>query len=214
VDQTGAPKDGFVTAIKGQDGRMPAPPKGDLYVRDPIAARAKAIRDRVALYKEQKKDVPEHLQELYDQLPPEEVDTNEEVELVDAVTGEHVAEVHLDEGRPQPAGVGSNTPVYGSQVQLEPETVTLAELSASLASMPNVTPELKFNAPAPAAGGAGSLEAQIAAISRAAGEEVKIPEVDITKTVEPPKAPEPVAPRPPAAKRSPGRPRKSVQPKK
>src|ERR1700756_1185717 len=117
VDQTAEPIEGFVTAIQGRDGRLPAPPKGDLYVRDPIAARAKAIRDRVAMYKEQGREVPEHLQNMYDELPPEGGDTNEPVELVDEVTGEHVAEEKLEEGAPPPSGVGANENVFPEELK-------------------------------------------------------------------------------------------------
>lgn len=219
VTQTTEGKGGYISAIKGQDGRLPAPPKGDLYVRDPIAARAKSIRDRVAMFKEQHRPVPEHLQKLFDELPPEATDDNLEVELVDAVTGDHVAEVELDPGQPQPSGVGSNTNVYpdelkpGHTAPAEPQpnpephkgsldgptgTVVDGVIDVEEVPLPAVTSQLVSGPVAikpeikftePA--GEGSLVAQTAAISRAAGEAVAVPEVDVTKTIDPPKEPEP-----------------------
>jgi hypothetical protein len=103
VAQTGELKDGYVSAVSGRDGRLPVAPKGDLYVRDPGAARAEAIRERVAMHKRHGTPIPDHLQMLYDRLPPE--GDNEDVELVDAVTGEHVAEVEMLHDGAQPEHV-------------------------------------------------------------------------------------------------------------
>lgn len=94
VDQTTeALRPGYITAVQGRDGRIQAPPRGDMYVRDPRAARAQAIRDRVAQFKEQGIEIPDHLQKLFDELPDPAA---QEVELVDAVSGEHVADVELE----------------------------------------------------------------------------------------------------------------------
>lgn len=104
VDQTAELRSGLVTAVLGQDGRLPAAPDGDRFVRDPRAARAKAIRERVAMHREQNIPIPDHLQALFDELPPDDGTVkNEDVELV-TDSGEHVAEVDLDKGEPQPSG--------------------------------------------------------------------------------------------------------------
>ncbi len=95
TDQSTEPRPGYVSALQGRDGRTPAPPEGELYVRDPAAARADAIREKVALYKSQGLPIPEHLQHMYDSLP---ANGNSDIELVDATTGAHVAEV--DDGEP------------------------------------------------------------------------------------------------------------------
>lgn len=182
VDQTVEPRGGYVTAIVGQDGRLPAPPEGDLYVRDPRAARAKAIRDRVQMYKDQQKEVPEHLQRLFDELPDETGVINEEVELVDQVTGEHVAEVILDEGEPQPSGTGSNTNVFKSRDTVE----DVGTVSAAIEVPDVAVPEIKFTQPT-----GTTVDAQTAAIVRAAGEPVELP-----------KPPIPTAPRPPRVKKA------------
>lgn len=83
---------GDVTINSGNEGRLPAPPKGEMYIRDPEAARAQAIRERVAMYKGQGKPVPEHLQHLFDTLPEHE---KTDIELVDAKTGRHISDVQV-----------------------------------------------------------------------------------------------------------------------
>jgi arginyl-tRNA synthetase len=57
----------------GKAGRVPPPPEGKIYVRDPAAASAQAIKDAVAVYEATGAEVPEHLAELAAGLS-EEVD--------------------------------------------------------------------------------------------------------------------------------------------
>ena len=59
--------------VLGKAGRVPPPPEGKIYVRDPAAASAQAIKDAVAVYEATGAEVPEHLAELAAGLS-EEVD--------------------------------------------------------------------------------------------------------------------------------------------
>ena len=142
VNQTAEPRTGLVTAVQGQDGRLAAAPEGDMYVRDPRAARAKAIRERVALHVEQGIPVPKHLQALFDELPPEDGTVkNEDVELI-TEAGEHVAEVDLDEGEPQPSGTyaAQGAPKHRVAVEpaVEPEPVVESESDSEAISQETI----------------------------------------------------------------------------
>lgn len=97
-------------AVAGQAGRMQVPPEGGMFVRDPAAARAQAIRDKVALFQREGLPVPPHLQSLLDGLPVGEDDSA--VELVNSVTGEHIADVDVDAGETPPANIGSTSNIF------------------------------------------------------------------------------------------------------
>lgn len=227
TDQTvEAKRPGYVTAVQGRDGRLAVPPKGDLYVRDPQAARAKAIRDRIALHKELKQPIPPHLQKLFDDLPDEDAAS---VDLVDAVSGEHVAAVELEtaaapEIEPEsavfrdgaliaskPAVPGPTGTVVDDIVDVEPAELVEVEPEVEPTELPSEFVDLGF-IDEPAA------DAQSAAIARAAAvaepevvdvEEVALPEEKpvahagqgtLTATAEAvpaPPAPEPPKPAPP-----------------
>lgn len=73
---------------------MQVPPDGGMFVRDPAAARAQAIREKVALFQKEGVPIPEHLQTLLDGLPDGD---DSAVELVDKVTGKLLAEVDVDD---------------------------------------------------------------------------------------------------------------------
>lgn len=104
-----------MSAVRGRDGRTSPPPAGGVYVRDPAAARAEAIRERVAQHLRRGEPVPPHLQKLFDQLPP--VGDDQDVDLVDEKTGRHEGEVKLvdsnqiestpDQGAPPPETVAA-----------------------------------------------------------------------------------------------------------
>lgn len=102
-------------AEEGYYGRMPPAPDGRLFVRDPAEARARAIREKVALIKRQGGEIPEHLQMLFDTLPPKKVD-NRDVDLVDALTGTQVGEVTVK--RPNEV---EPTPLVDDEAKLEPQ---------------------------------------------------------------------------------------------
>jgi hypothetical protein len=84
-----------VPATTGMFGRVSAAPEGGIYVRDPEAAEANAIRERVAAFEAAGEKVPKHLQTM---LAKVSVGKNaSEVKLVDAVTGEELSKVkHVD----------------------------------------------------------------------------------------------------------------------
>jgi hypothetical protein len=119
---------GDVTINSGNEGRLPAPPKGEMYIRDPEAARAQAIRERVAMYKGQGKPVPEHLQHLFDTLPEHE---KTDIELVDAKTGRHISDVQVSgPGRTKLATMAAPVePVVPPKLANPPQTGT-GELTA------------------------------------------------------------------------------------
>jgi hypothetical protein len=89
----GSTAEGEARAREGVYGRIAPPPDGAIYIRDPAAARAEAIREQYALYQVNGLDVPAHLQALYDELATPATDLD--VDLVDAVTGTVLAEVEL-----------------------------------------------------------------------------------------------------------------------
>lgn len=171
----------------GRDGRLAPPPKGDIYRRDPEAARAKAIRERLAMYRGSGKPVPDHLQHLYDTLPPHE---KLDVDLVDEKTGEQISEVEvvgpgrlspLQEDLAPPPGPFSRSkppkPAPVPEPVPEPLEVEAVELPEPVVEVePEVEPVVEAE-PVPAepveasganaAGGAGSLGAQAEAVARA-----------------------------------------------
>jgi hypothetical protein len=109
---------------QGYYGRIAPPPEGDIFVRDPAAARAEAIRAKVALFKRHGEPVPEHLQMLFDTLPKQR-EGDKAVDLVDAVSGEHVGGVSLEfagEVAPNPeVNPEANPEVEPEPVEAEPE---------------------------------------------------------------------------------------------
>jgi hypothetical protein len=199
TDQTAeAKRPGYVSAVQGRDGRIAAAPRGDKYVRDPRAARAEAIRERVALHKQLKQPIPPHLQEMYDELPD---DGHREVELVDEVTGEHIAEVNLqappDKVRnpsvttAQPEGGVSEVAVL-REVD-EPAEPVVAEPAVESTPEPVVEATVEpAKETEPTNAGEGILEAQAAAIERAAVAEPPAPAA--------PAPPAPMAPKPGGAR--------------
>jgi hypothetical protein len=80
-----------VPAATGMFGRVSAPPEGGIYVRDPEAAEAKAIRERVAAFEAAGEKVPKHLQTMLDQISVAK--DASDIKLVDAVTGEEISKV-------------------------------------------------------------------------------------------------------------------------
>lgn len=78
-------------AVQGFYGRMSAPPEGCIYVRNPEAARAKAIRDRLAVHQVLGTDCA-HLEKLSRKLSRRDTDG---IDLVDASTGEKRADVNV-----------------------------------------------------------------------------------------------------------------------
>jgi hypothetical protein len=89
---------------EGNFGRVSPAPDGGLYVRDPQAAAAAAIRRRVKAFELAGKQVPRHLQKLLEGLKGDE---GPEIDLVDAITGESCGgEVVVD----APEGSGAETP--------------------------------------------------------------------------------------------------------
>lgn len=84
-----------VPATTGMFGRVSAAPEGGIYVRDPEAAEAKAIRERVAAFEAAGEKIPKHLQTMLDQISVAEGASD--IKLVDAVTGEEMSKVkHVD----------------------------------------------------------------------------------------------------------------------
>ncbi len=124
---------------------MQVPPEGEMYVRDPAAARADAIRQKVALYTRHGIPIPEHLQAMFDELPP--AGDSSEVELVDAVTGEHVAEVDVNKSPPKSLKKETEAPVVEAPVvAVAPEETTIAssgDLHVDVAVEPEPAPEVK-----------------------------------------------------------------------
>lgn len=84
-----------VPATTGMFGRVSAAPEGGIYVRDPEAAEAKAIRERVAAFEAAGEKIPKHLQTMLDQISVAK--DAPDIKLVDAVTGEEMSKVkHVD----------------------------------------------------------------------------------------------------------------------
>jgi hypothetical protein len=83
----------------GTAGRVPPAPEGMIYVRDPAAASAKAIKDAVALFEATGTEVPEHLAELAAALGGDVDDVIIEVESDFPVEPGRYTEL---EGAPEP----------------------------------------------------------------------------------------------------------------
>lgn len=132
-------------AREGYYGRLAPPPPGAIYIRDPAAARAKAIREQYDLFVSQGREVPPHLQTLYDELDVPESDLD--VDLVDAVTGEQLAEVDVVEEAPAVAKftpVSQDMPAVTALPEPAPEPVAVsAELGGGggLAAQAEPEPE-------------------------------------------------------------------------
>jgi hypothetical protein len=77
----------------GHYGRLQAPPKGTMYVRDAGASQALAVRQAIATFEAAGVAVPENLTRLAEGLKP--VEDADDVILVDAVTGEFIVDVDV-----------------------------------------------------------------------------------------------------------------------
>jgi hypothetical protein len=92
-----------VPATTGMFGRVSAAPEGGIYVRDPEAAEANAIRERVAAFEAAGEKVPKHLQTMLAKISVGK--SASEVKLVDAITGEELSKVkHVDAQERDEAG--------------------------------------------------------------------------------------------------------------
>src|SRR6185437_13504002 len=84
-----------VEATSGNFGRVSAPPEGGMFVRDPEAAEAKAIRERAAAFEAAGEKIPKHLQKMLDSISVGK--DASDIKLVDALTGEELGKVkHVD----------------------------------------------------------------------------------------------------------------------
>lgn len=168
----------MVDVTAGRDGRLAPAPKGDIYRRDPEAARAQAIRERVALFQRQGKPVPDHLQHLYDSLPSHE---KLDVDLVDEKTGDQISEVDVvgpgrsaaprEDLAPPPGPFSRSQRPPRAPEPLEVEAVELPEPVAPVEPVEPVAPVVAVVAPTLDTGthsGAGTLGAQAQAVARAA----------------------------------------------
>ena len=84
------------TVRGGNYGRVGAPPEGGLFIRDPVAASALAVEDAIQRFKDAGEEVPEHLLEQSKSLGQAPADSDAVI-LVDAVTGEFLADVDVQE---------------------------------------------------------------------------------------------------------------------
>lgn len=194
------PKSAHLEVVEGKTGRLPAAPHGDMYVRDPAAARAQAIREKVALLHRHGQEVPQYLQALFDALDAQ----NDEaaIELVNAATGEQVAEVDKAQPEPLRPDVASTTDMFPPEAKPggvnDPGTSEAGVSGAGVivTEVKAVEPEPE---PEPVATPAPKLEAKV---------EVKPqPEPQVEAKPEP-KA-EVEAPKPPVPPRRPTPPRKA-----
>jgi hypothetical protein len=125
-----------VPATTGMFGRVSAAPEGGIYVRDPEAAEANAIRERVAAFEAAGEKVPKHLQTM---LAKVTVGKNaSEVKLVDAVTGEELSKVkHVDAqgfdeaGQPQEDAEARVAAEKAEQAEAAQEAAAEAEKAAA-----------------------------------------------------------------------------------
>jgi hypothetical protein len=81
-----------------------------MYVRDPKAARAAAIRRQVQAFKNSGEEMPQHLKDLLADIDGDAKD--ETVDLVDHVTGQVLAEVEVSKTPPV-----HRSPTYSSDLQ-------------------------------------------------------------------------------------------------
>jgi HeH/LEM domain len=128
--------------VPGYAGRVPpAPTPGYIYVRDPAAASAKAVRDAVARFEATGAEVPEHLAELAAALGEEPDDVIIEVlSGFGAESGRYTvaepAEPEAEppepepEAEPQPPPEGEPDEADDDEAGLE--DFTIAELKAEL----------------------------------------------------------------------------------
>lgn len=183
-----------MSAVRGRDGRTSPPPPGGVYVRDPQAARAEAIRARVALHKRRGEPVPTHLQYLFDQLPAGE---DHDVDLVNEKTGEPEGEVTLVDSLPKPEPEPTPEPEL-PEPEPEPEPELKIDLKAVTADL---VPPTQVSGSTHS--GSGELGGAVAAVARPVIPETPAPPAVPAK----PEKPEAVAA--PATPRK-GRPRKAV----
>jgi hypothetical protein len=122
-----------VRLVVGKAGRLSAPPQGGLYVRDVQVARARAVAERVEALEAAGLEVPEELAALAAECAVS--DEDEVVDLVDALTGELLAEgdATVDEDAPIEEEVVEELegpePV---EREVDVESLTVAELRSEL----------------------------------------------------------------------------------
>jgi len=131
-----------VEIVAGKAGRISPPPEGGLYVRDVEAARARAQQERVKAFEEADEEVPEGLAALAAEC--EVSDDDELIDLVDAMTGELLAEadvVEIDDDGPTEEQVADEEepeaePEPEPQAEVfDVESLTVAELRTELDSL-------------------------------------------------------------------------------
>jgi hypothetical protein len=130
-----------VNIVAGKAGRISAPPEGGLYVRDAVAARARAVAERVQAYESVGVEVPGGLEALAAEVEVGEDD--ELINLVDAETGELLAEAEVveveDDGPTEEEVVDEEEPAEEFEEEAEEEaegidveSLTVAQLRAEL----------------------------------------------------------------------------------
>jgi hypothetical protein len=133
--KTVAPRE--VEIVAGRAGRISAPPEGGLFVRDVEAARARAVQERVKAIEASGGEVPEELAAMAAELEIGEDD--ELINLVDAVTGELLAEADTEvdevDGPTEEEVVDEEVP------EPEPETEPEAEAEAEPEAEAEAEPE-------------------------------------------------------------------------
>jgi hypothetical protein len=108
-----------VSVVSGKAGRLSAPPEGGLYVRDVAAARARAVAERVAAFEAVGLEVPEELAAMAAEFQVS--DEDEVINLVDAVTGELLAEGAVDEVGVVLEEIAAGQPPLAPEPEPEPE---------------------------------------------------------------------------------------------
>ena len=129
----------MTVGTSGRFGRTSPPPEGKVFVRDPAAANAKAVRDAVATFEAAGQEVPEHLAAVAGELgePTDvviEVDSGRQVESgrYTACPGEPepVPEPVAAPPDPQPEFVAEPEPEPVPEPVAEPEPVPEAQPAA------------------------------------------------------------------------------------
>ena len=128
--------------VLGKAGRVPPPPEGKIYVRDPAAASAQAIKDAVAVYEATGAEVPEHLAELAAALSDEvddviiEVDSDFGAEpgryTETAAEAEEEAEAEAEEEAEEEAEAEEAVEESEEAQEADLEEFTVAELKEEL----------------------------------------------------------------------------------
>jgi hypothetical protein len=149
-----------VTVVSGKAGRISAPPKGAIYVRDVQVARARAAQERAKAFQDAGEEVPEALAALVAEINVGISDKDEPINLVDALTGELLAEGAIDEegvvleeeaageSESEPEPVSASVTVHLEEAEPEPEleavpgaTGTPVEIDVPLEELVEATAE-------------------------------------------------------------------------